>query len=252
MTRVHRRCFVLVVVGTLAGFSAPAVADSLSIDRTVTSVVSDPGTQTRAIAGDRRGAYLVIERLHDRRGSEQLRIVELPLGGRNVPLSAFRNLTLTSLKGSSLTFALSRGRSDIQCAATLAFGRGRVDVHQLSCSQAGQVYQPEPEPTPEPQGPSMSDIKEASTACEKLGSFDSDRKKCVDLTLELMKTRYRRTASATVAACVAGFSFTSERLWCLGAVAQTKRDPAELVRYCTEQSQWESERKQCVTKFGSL
>jgi hypothetical protein len=242
-------------LGVIAVASRPALAE-VSIDPTVTSVVFDAGTQTRAIAGDRQGAYLIIERLTQRGG--QIGITELPLSGANVPMSEFKNLSLRSLKGTSLMFDIaprrSGARADIQCSAQLAFGKGRVGIQQLSCTQGGQPYSPAPQPAPAPPPPgddaSMEDIKRATEACNDFAWATSDRKKCLDSTLALMKTRFKKSAIATLKACVDGFWATSSRQWCLDAVARSKREPPELIRYCTEQHWSESDRKECITKFA--
>ena len=239
--------------------ASPALADrQRMVDATVTSVVFDPGTRTRAVAGDDDGAFLALERVSRGRITDRTWITELPIGRSRVPLTEFKNLRLTSLTGASLAFEIAprlRGaRRAIQCTALLAFDRNRVQIRSTSCTQDSEPYIPQPPPAPvAPPSASMEEIKAASKACDQAFTFSSDRKQCLDMTIDaLPKSKFRSSVIKVVHACAAGFTFSSSRKWCIETASRSTREPVELIRYCTAQHTFESEQKACVSKFAAM
>ena len=238
--------------------ASPAAADRQQmVDATVTSVVFDAGTRTRAVAGDDDGAFLALERVSRGRVTDQTWIRELPIGRSRVPLTEFKNLRLTSLVGTSLAFEIAprlRGaRRVIQCTAQLAFSRGRIQIRSTSCTQDQEPYVPQPPPAPPPSSATMDEIKAASKACDQAFTFASDRKQCLDMTVEaLPKSKFRDSMIKVVAACASGFTFGSSRKWCIETASRSTREPVELIRYCTAQHTFESDQKACLSKFAAM
>ncbi len=258
--------------------ATPADAKHLrsSVDPDVTSVVFDKGTRTRAVAGDRDGAFLVIERMRGERVTDMTPIVDLPIGRSMVPMTEFKDIVLTSLRGTSLEFQVEprmRGARDkILCSATLEFDRGRAYVRSTSCTQNqqpyyGQTEPPAPPPPPYQQPPyvpprpphnhpqtqiSTETLRAATDACEEAFSFPSDRKKCLDQTIEtLRRSSFRSSAIPAIEACEDAFSFPSDRHWCISAASSSQREPVDLIRYCADKQSFPSDRKTCITQFAA-
>ena len=245
----------LTIVAVLA--ASPALADRQPVvDAAVTSVVFDAGTQTRAVAGDDDGTFLAIERIARGRVTGQTWITELPIGRSRVPLTEFKNLRLTSLAGTSLAFELAPrlkgARRAIQCTAVLSFERGQIAIRSTSCTQDDKPYGAVDAAVPvQPASASTDQLKAASAACNEAFPFASERTKCLDMTVDaIAKSKFPSSAIKTVAACAGGFSFSSSRTWCIETASRSLREPVELIRYCTEQHNFESEQKACLTKFA--
>lgn len=253
MTKASLATLVVVAV------ASPALAERQPVvDVTVTSVVYDPGTHTRAIAGDDAGAFLAIERLARGRITDHTRITELPIGRARVPLTEFKNLRVTSLAGTSLVFELAPrmhgARRAIQCTAALALDRGRVQVRSTSCTQDdGPHAVLPPPPATSPSQVTTAELKAASKACDAAFAYSSERKHCLDMTIDaLAKSKFRRSVINTVSACASAFAYSSSRKWCIETASRSTREPVELIGFCKEQHAYESEQKACLSKYTQL
>ena len=262
----------LLAAVVLTASAAPALAEhSLPVvDASVTSVVFDRGTQTRAIAGgDRDGAFLGIQRVVRGTITDEMSIEELPIGGDNVPLSELKNLRLVSLSGGALVFEVAprvRGaRATIQCTAQLAFEKRRVRVRSASCnddadattSTSTSTYTFTSTSTSDdgvgdhrPHG--MSDLEAATTACGEAFEYSKDRKACVDTAIAPTWGRFAASAPAAVGACKDAFDYSNDRLACVQFASRSTREPAALVSYCRGQNDYSKDRLACIEKYGSL
>ncbi|CAN5892426.1 hypothetical protein BH11MYX2_BH11MYX2_36610 [soil metagenome] len=248
---------------TLAsGLCTTAFADRLTIDATVTSVVSDAGSRTRAIAGEDRGGYLVLERISDRGGaSDQVWVDELPLGRSSVPLTELKNIRLLSIENKTLQFEANPrtkggNRMTIACTANLEYSRGKVQITRANCTSGGQPYAPElasgptQQPPPPPAAVSTKQLAALADACDSTFSFDSERKKCLDMSVEATKSgQFPASTGRVVSACATAFSFGSTRFSCMQSAFVSVREPAELISWCAGKFNFESERQSCISKY---
>ncbi|MBP6630692.1 MAG: hypothetical protein KA297_14750 [Kofleriaceae bacterium] len=248
-----------------AALTRPARADAPApiVDATVTSVIFDAGTGTRAVAGDTGeagGAYLGVERIASGRATGQLWLDQIALGTTMVPTRQFRNIRLTGLRGTSLTFEaqprLKGARDVIQCSAVLQMKRGQVAIDRASCAWKGPVPAPvtptiqAPPVAPPPPSRPVADLATIGRACKAAFDFEQNQRRCVDFAVAMFEqSRWARSTMSTIAACGDGFAHEDHGLWCLESASRATREPAQLVRYCTQQESFPSEQKACLSKY---
>src|SRR5687768_9659060 len=121
----------LVIASSSVLAVAPATAQVQAfIDTTLTGVIHDVGTGTRALAGvDAEGSYVAIERLAEGQVSSRVWMDQLQMGSARMSIRALRGVRLTRLEGDLLAFdadPTTEGAERVTCSARLKLRKGQL------------------------------------------------------------------------------------------------------------------------------
>lgn len=243
---------------------------SPSLDPSITGVLMDRGTGTRALTGDRGGAYLGVERISGDKVTGQAWIDEIRLDGSAIPVASLKNVRLLSLASHKLTFdaqpAVKGARDRIECGVNLVLKKGEVRIDATVCRWAGTPTPPPPPPRPgtptkppmvkpppaPPPAKSVADLAALSRACKEVFDFDDEVRRCADLGVAMFEqSAWSSSTFLTIRACGDGLDFGDDGLACIELSTRATREPAATVRHCTTSEHFRDDQLACIAKHSA-
>lgn len=242
------------------------------IDVTVSGVIANKGTNTRAIAGENRGAYLAIERVFDGQMTSQVWVDQVQYMGRSQPLASFSNLRFSYFDTHELAFEalFLPNTTEVLCKSAFQYGNKKITSVATTCGPARAItplppvqppiqppvqppIQPPVQPpiVPMPVVPSrpVANLTELGNLCQQAFSFQSDRTACVEQARILVEeTPYAASVKTVIAEC-GRFTFTGDRTKCMIAATRMTREPGDTIRFCINSASFTTDRLTCLNNY---